>query len=75
MILEHMETGLRVRVVEEKDERTVTNAYGTTTKVVVQSRLMTEGGQPVRAKLDGPEPLLYLVGTRYGIVGMFRVYE
>lgn len=75
MILEHIETGLRVRVVEEKDELTVNDCYGKTTKVVVSSQLMTEGGQRVRALPGGPEPVLYQVATGHGIVQMVRVED
>lgn len=75
MILEHHETGLRVRVVEEKDERTMVDGYGKTSTVVVSRKLVTEGGQPVRAQSHEPIPQFYLVGTRYGIVHMVRVED
>lgn len=75
MILEHIETGLRVRVVEEKDELTPVYANGKAAKpVVIGRRLVTEGGQFVRASYE-PGGRFFQVGTNVGVMQMVRVED
>lgn len=59
MIFEHLETGLRVRVVAESDEHLVVFGNGRTEPIRGRVVHKTDSGQPVRLGHDGKTCFVY----------------